>query len=71
MKAIESRVIYWHFQLMYREIGVLVLEIKVAIHNSWSKIVSCVFFLFSSYDMFLLDFNNYPRIFFPRYGVCF
>ena len=49
---------------MYRQIVVLVLEIRVAIHNSWSKIVSCVFFLFSTCDMFLLDFNNYPGIFF-------
>ena len=56
---------------MYREIVVLVLEIKVAIHNSWSKIVSCVFFLFSSYDMFLLDFNNYPRIYFSRIRCLF
>ena len=29
------------------------------------------FFLFSSYDMFLLDFNNYPRIFFARVGCLF
>ena len=56
---------------MYRQIVVLVLEIKVAIHNSWSKIVSCVFFLFSSYDMFLLDFNNYPQIFFALVGCLF
>ena len=53
----------------FRQSTVLVLEIKVAIPNIWSKIVLCIFVLFCFYDMILLNFNNYPQIFFALVGV--
>ena len=46
---------------------VSVLGIKFAIHSIWSKIG--ILYLFLSYYMFLLGFNNYPQIFFAIVGM--